>query len=103
MRLIDLHPHFCPIANGLFEVTFDCPVCGVPYRVRVLARLNGPPGPDGSGIWEWTADPFSNIPPRPINWDSVSIGPSIHNFNHGNKKSCSAHISVSKGEVTYVS
>lgn len=103
MRLIDLHPEFQRVNvddNNIYELTFDCPVCRAPWRVHVKVRLGGPSGP--VGIWSWTASPFSNIPPVPLDWNTVTIKPSVQfsGFNaHGKKRECFAHFNIENGEV----
>src|SRR4051812_17599591 len=102
MKLADLHPEFrsAPGDDSLYELGFDCPACGAPYRQHIKARLGGPHGP--AGIWAWTAAPFSNIPPVPLDWSTVTITPSVQceGFSaHGRKRACNAHFTVTNGEV----
>lgn len=97
MKLIDLHPTFSACADkpGVYWISHDCPECGPPYRCGFLARLNGPPGP--AGIWAWTANAFSNIPPVPLDWNSVSVTPSVsytESQAHGRKKPCNVHFTI---------
>lgn len=85
MRLNDLHPVIG--GSGEFnELSFDCPLCGPPYRIWILMKLGGPAK---DGIWKWTFDADGN----------VSIDPSINNHNHGRKKTCNFHCTITKGEV----
>ncbi len=74
------------------ELSFDCPKCGAPYRVSVYCRLNGPPE-EGRGLWSWK---LSN----PNDGWSITLHASIRNPNHGRKKSCGWHGTVSGGIVT---
>lgn len=100
MRLVDLHPEFQQIGDGLWQLSFDCPTCGTPWRQLVKARLNGPCGP--AGVWAWTAAPFSNVPPVPLDWNTVTINPSIRCEGisaHGRKKPCQAHFTVTDGVI----
>lgn len=103
MRLIDLHPEFqaCSVEDtSLYRLSFDCPVCGRPWRITIKARLDGSAGPEG--VWGWTAAPFSNIPAVPLDWNTVSVTPSIRQRRysaHGRKRECSAHFNIAGGEV----
>ncbi len=99
MKLAELRPEFRRYADdaSLYEIAFDCPVCGAPWRCMIRARLGGPPGPEGT--WAWAAAPFSNVPPVPLDWGTVTITPSVRNRHHGRKRLCSAHFNVVAGEV----
>lgn len=88
MKLSSLNPKMTGGCDGTNEISFDCPVCGPPYRISIRARLNGDPA---GGIWRWTR--------RGTDWDSITISPSISNSNHGKKKTCTCHITITNGKV----
>ena len=104
MKLNTLNPEFrkaFPVEDDtLYEMSFDCPVCGPPWRVYIKARLGGPRGPEG--VWAWTAAPFGFDPSIPLDWNTVTITPSVKNQNHGRKRSCNGHFNVSDGIVQIV-
>lgn len=74
------------------QLRFDCPTC-LGKIIAIHVSLDGEP--KGEGIWGLRlADDFS--------WDGATIVPSINNtspLGHGRKSPCSAHLSVTKGEV----
>jgi hypothetical protein len=101
-RLIDLNPTFqCTVDDPrLYLLSFDCPLCGAPWRTTIKARLGGPAGP--AGIWAWTASPFGNVPPVPLDWNTVTVAPSVRceGFSaHGRKRECTAHFTIADGMV----
>jgi hypothetical protein len=102
MKLTDLHPEFQGLAShpDLYQLSFDCPLCGAPWRCTIKAMLNGDPGPQG--VWAWTAAPFSNIPAVLLDWNTVTVKPSVRYEGiqaHGKKRPCNAHFTITKGQV----
>jgi hypothetical protein len=90
MRLADLHPVVTAAGKGdLNELTFDCPRCGPPYRICVYMRLHGPAG---NGVWAWEMGPPGQL-------ENITVNPSIDNPNHGRKKVCGFHCTITNGDV----
>lgn len=92
MKLADLNPSITGTTGGLNELTFDCPKCGKPYRIRIVMRLNGPTGGERPGVWSWTFDENDIA-------KGITVSPSIQNNDHGRKKSCGYHCSILNGEI----
>ena len=92
MKLADFDPCWSPsMIAGVKQLRFMCPLCGPPYLISVLCRLNGPQEP---GIWACAPDIGT------INWQhGLTLSPSIVNSNHGRKKTCGWHGSVINGEL----
>ena len=93
MRLATLNPKLTWSDFGGHCLAFDCPKCGSPYRIEVHCVIGEPPGT--SGWWGIT------LPDRPSGdgWNGVSVKPSIQNNNHGRKKECGFHCTITDGEV----
>lgn len=99
-RLSELKPRMQQASSGAIDLSFDCPLCGVPYRVCIRANVNGrTPALNGIPVWQVTV-------PEPPNfsWDAVTVSPSINNTpgGHGRKKPCTWHGHIINGEVTSV-
>lgn len=93
MKLSDLNPQITGNSpDGVNQIIFDCPKCGKPYRILILAKFNQPHGP--AGYWSWTFDVNATN-----GYDAITITPSINNPNHGRKKLCGWHGSIVNGEV----
>jgi hypothetical protein len=88
MKLSSLNPQFW----GDGSLRFDCPRCGAPYTVSIKCSA-GPPDQE-KAIWNWNYDG------RRMNWDSLTVLPSIRFAAHGRKKSCGWHGNITRGEVT---
>lgn len=73
---------------GANEITFDCPKCGVPYKIAIFARMNGVAK---DGIWSWTG--------VALDYSDFTVAPSIHNHTHGRKKDCGWHGWIQNGLV----
>src|SRR5213593_2888298 len=92
-RLASLNPHLTMSQlTGEHELMFDCPVCGLPYQIYLRCRINGPAT---TGVWAIA------LPERASGdgWARVSLSPSIKNTHHGRKKRCTAHITITDGDV----
>jgi hypothetical protein len=85
MDLNQLNYKFVVTTDGCHELSFDCPMCGPPYRVWLRCRHKGPPSP---GTWAWDFD-----------GPTITLTPSIRNNMHGRKKVCGWHGSITGGQV----
>lgn len=107
MRLADLNPkwwqryaRFTPEDGGIdplpeTELSFRCPKCGDPGRVRIIV---GTEPPDQSkGRWHVDA-----LPQSPAWVETLTVTPSIqcHALMHGPRRPpCNAHFSIINGEI----
>jgi hypothetical protein len=76
------------------QLSFNCPTCGPPYKILVNVVLGNDLSKRPDAAWLLT---FGN----PTDWNSASVVPSIVNHNHGRKKKCSFHGTITSGEVTF--
>jgi hypothetical protein len=99
MKLSTLNPAIGITAEpDVLEISFDCPRCGHPYRIHAKGRIREPKD-EARHLWSfeigfnWSID--GTIP---IDWDSISVDPSIMNHSHG-RRPCGADIVICRGEV----
>lgn len=88
VKLSTLNPQFWAIG----QMAFDCPQCGVPHRI--IINVHGGQPNDLTRTWNW------NYGGGVMDWESLTLQPSIRNAMHGRKKSCGWHGNVTNGEVT---
>lgn len=74
---------------GVNDLRFTCPLCHTPYEVVIRVHRGEPDGK--RGIWRWTAGG--------PDWDKFTLEPSVHNHNHGLRKTCGWHGSITNGDV----
>jgi hypothetical protein len=91
MRLGLLNPKLSR-GEPYWQLTFDCPRCGPPFRVFVCV-LPGP-APNIPGVWGITLPPGRELD----DWSGVTLTPSIQNNHHG-RATCGFHCSIIDGEV----
>lgn len=78
-----------------FDLSFNCPVCGPPYRIIINIEREAKASPI-----TWQAVPLPDGPDWP---ERVTIIPSIDNTaaGHGKKHpTCGFHGTITNGEVT---
>lgn len=80
--------------NATNQIIFDCPKCGIPYKIVIYANLNGP---IIEGVWKWSA--------TKSDYSDFTIEPSIHNHWHGdhnyknNLMPCEWHGTILNGKI----
>jgi DNA-directed RNA polymerase subunit RPC12/RpoP len=99
MKLSQLNPAIGKTAEkDVLEISFDCPKCGIPYRILAKGRVRQPKD-ESRHLWgfeigfNWDID-CSYM----IDWDSITVDPSIMNHHHG-KKLCGLDVTISNGEI----
>lgn len=89
MKLSSLNPQFW--ATG--DLRFVCPKCGPPFVIIIKCHFGAPD--EATAMWQW--DYSGGL----MDFDRLTVAPSVRNAHHGRKKVCGAHFNITAGEIQF--